>query len=132
MKLNTTSQYAIRIMAFIVKNKSDKLFNAKVLSKSLSIPYKYLTRIMTQLVEAKIIISVRGREGGFSIAKDPITIKIIDILDAVKECLHGANCVLGVGLCNVNKKCALHDEWKTPKETMLNMFQNKTLADIAK
>jgi Rrf2 family protein len=130
MKLNTTSQYAIRIMAFIAKQNHDKLFNAKNISNSLDIPYKYMTKIMTLLVEANIINSLRGREGGYSLAKDPVVIKIIDILEAVKECIHSKNCVLGEGLCSTTNKCSLHDSWRYPKKTMLGMFRDTTLADI--
>jgi len=132
MKLNTTSQYAIRIMTFIVNNDSNKLFNAKIISEKLSIPYKYLTKIMTQLVDANIIVSIRGREGGYSIAKEASQIKILDILNAVKECLHSKNCLLGLGTCNETKKCAMHDRWREPKISVLDMFINTTLADIAK
>ncbi len=85
---------------------------------------------MSQLVKANIIISTRGREGGYSISKDPILIKLVDILTAVKECLHSKNCVLGEGLCNVTKKCALHDKWNAPKESILDMYHNTTLADL--
>ena len=132
MKLNNTSQYAIRIMTFIVQNDTNKLFNAKIISNELSIPYKYLTKIMTQLVDADILKSTRGREGGYSLVKDSSEIEIVAILEAVKECLHGTNCLLGIGACNEKKKCALHDKWKKPKQSILDMFQNTTLKEIAK
>ncbi len=130
VKLNITSQYAIRIMTFIVQNDTTKLFNAKSISQNLEIPYKYMTKIMTQLTNANIIKSVRGREGGYAILKEPSHIKIVDILESVKECLNSKNCLLGVGLCSETKKCALHDKWQTPKHSMLDMFQNTTLADL--
>ena len=130
MKLNTTSQYAIRIMTFIAHNNTGKLLNAKNISEALNIPYKYMTSIMTKLVVANIIVSTRGREGGYKIIKETQNIKVVDILEAVKECLHSANCVLGVGLCSETKKCALHDKWRTPKMSIVNMFQNTTLADL--
>ena len=119
-------------MTFIVQNNTDKLFNAKIISEKLSIPYKYLTKIMSQLVDAKILKSIRGREGGYLIEKEPSEIKIVDILKAVKECLHGTDCLLGIGACNENKKCALHDNWKEPKKSMISMFKNTTLEDISK
>lgn len=131
MKLNTTSQYAIRIMTHIAQNHdSNKLFKAKKISEQLDIPYKYLTAIMTQLSEANIIISTRGRDGGYSIAKDPTAIYLKDILLAVKECLHGNDCVLGIGLCQEDKKCALHDRWTVPKKNILEMFKDTTLYDL--
>ena len=130
MKLNTTSQYAIRIMTHIVQNNDIKLFKAKNISEVLDIPYKYMTKIMTQLSQANIILSTRGRDGGYTLAKDPSMIKMIDLLEAVKECLHGKDCVLGVGLCQESTKCALHDNWKVPKKSILSMFKNTTLADL--
>ncbi|MCK5293361.1 MAG: Rrf2 family transcriptional regulator [Arcobacteraceae bacterium] len=130
MKLNRTSQYAIRIMTFIIQNKTDKLFNAKKISETLEIPYKYMTKIMTQLVGANIITSVRGRDGGYALTKEPSMIKIVDILEAVKEYLHEDICVLGTGACDVNKKCALHDRWTVPKQSIIDMFQNTTLIDL--
>jgi Rrf2 family protein len=130
LKLNNTSQYAIKIVTFIVQNGSQNKYNAKDISEKLSIPYKYLTRIMTQLVEANIIISTRGREGGYSIQKEPSEIKIVDILEAVKESLHQKECLLGNGPCNARDKCVLHDKWTSPKKAIADMFRNTTLEDL--
>jgi len=131
MKLNTTSQHAIRIMVFIAKQKQ-KLHHAKEISEKLNIPYKYLTKIMAQLVEAKIINSIRGREGGYTIEKNTANIKINDILAAVNESLSSTECLLGTRECDEDKKCAMHDRWKTPRKSMLKMFHDTTLEDISK
>jgi len=130
MKLNNTSQYAIRIVAFMVKEGYTKKYNAKDIAEKLEIPYKYLTRIMTQLVEGGVIISTRGKEGGYSLSKNPKEIRVIDILEAVKECLPQKECILGIGLCNESKKCALHDSWSSPKKAMLDMFKNTTMDSL--
>ncbi len=129
MKLNTTSQYALRIMELIAKEQ-DRLHNAKVISEKLSIPYKYLTKIMTMLVNANLILSIRGRDGGYKLTKPPQEIKLIQILEAVKESVEQKECVLGLGLCKESKKCALHDIWKEPKKSILALFNENTLAEI--
>jgi len=129
MKLNTTSQYAIRIMEFIAKD-TQKLHNAKTISEQLSIPYKYLTKIMTQLIDAKLLLSIRGREGGYSMIKEAKEIRIMNILEAVNEFIDTKNCLLGNGLCNENEKCSMHDMWEKPKNEILHMFGDTTLQDI--
>lgn len=129
MKLNTTSQYAIRIMEYIGIN-IHKLHTAKNISEELDIPYKYLTKIMTLLTNAKLLESIRGREGGYSLIKEPSSIKIIEILDAVKECMNERNCLLGTGLCNELKKCSMHDVWEKPKQEITNMFRGTTLKEL--
>ena len=130
MKLNNTSQYAIRIMTYIVKHEDEKLFNAKVISEELNIPYKYLASIMSQLVDANILTSSRGREGGYALASLPCDIKLVDVINAVNECLHDAQCVLGTKECSVDTKCVLHDMLVRPKKEMLNVFNTTTLEEL--
>ena len=109
MKLNTTSQYAIRVIGVI--SELNRRCNAKELSIQLDIPYKYLTKIMNQLAKSNLIISTRGREGGYSLAKEPSQIRILDVLEAVHENIENNECVLGIGVCCENGQCALHDNW---------------------
>lgn len=132
MKLNTTSQHAIRIMNYISKEDTQKFYRAKEISEALDIPYKYLTKIMTQLVTAKLITSVQGREGGYFLQKEPSAIAIADILEAVHESLHKENCLLGIGACSENKRCCLHDTWKVPKKAIFEMLKNTNLAESSK
>ncbi|MCK5830576.1 MAG: Rrf2 family transcriptional regulator [Methylococcales bacterium] len=130
MRLSNTSQYAINIMVAIAEHKETKLLNAKSISDTFDIPYKYLTRIMPQLVEAKFIISTRGREGGYSLAKEASSISIINILNAVNDSLHASKCILKPGMCDANNKCALHDSWMVPNKSIKIMFNQTTLESI--
>lgn len=130
MKINNTSQYAIRVVTHMVQNGAKNKYNAKDISEKLLIPYKYLTRIMTQLVVADIIVSTRGREGGYSIEKELSEIKMIHILEAVGEDLHQKQCILGNKPCDERKKCVLHDKWNTPKKAITDMFSNTTLEEV--
>jgi Rrf2 family protein len=108
-----------------------KLLNATELSETLLIPYKFLTKIMTELVKANLIVSIRGREGGYAFAKPPSEIIISEILDVFGESIKDEQCVLGIGFCNGMCKCALHDQWMEPKRLMQQMFQESTLEAIA-
>ena len=131
MKLNITSQYAIRLMTYIAKD-NKVLYNSKEISETLNIPYKSLARIITQLVAQNLVTSSRGREGGIQIERPYNKIKLIEILEAVKEEILDASCILGLGYCNSEEKCALHDQWEEPKASMLKMFQETTLEDMIK
>ena len=131
MKLNTTSQYAIRVVTYLANN-NDNLSSSKDISDELNIPYKSLTRIITQLVNASIIVSLRGRDGGIKLGKNLSDIKVYDIMEAVNESLHNEECILGIGACNKDEKCPLHDRWVAPKEEIINIFQNTSVEDLNK
>ena len=85
---------------------------------------------MTQLIEANFLKSIRGREGGYLLLEKPENIKILDILESVKESIDQKNCLLGMGLCNATKKCSMHDMWEKPKHDILNMFGKTTLKEL--
>ncbi len=127
MILHNTTQYAIRILNYLANESDDRLVSAKTLSQKLDIPYKFLTKIMTNLVKEEFILSIRGREGGFELARPSDEISIAQILDAVNDNLEDKGCLLGIGLCDDRKKCALHDEWTAPKKMIRKMFEKTTL-----
>jgi len=130
MQLSKSSQYAIRILAYMADHK-DSQFNATSLSETLIIPYKFLTKIMTELVKANLIISIRGREGGYTFAKPPSEIIVNEILEIFHDSIKDEQCVLGIGFCNGLCKCALHDQWMEPKLLLQKMFRESTLEKIA-
>jgi len=130
MQLNNTSQYAIRILNYIANTDKKVLFSAKEISDVLDIPYKFSSKIMTDLVKSNFIISIRGRDGGYKLAKPASEISIMDILNHFNEFLHQDQCVLGIGLCDGKNKCSMHDQWVKPKELIQKMFQETTLENL--
>jgi len=131
MNLSNTSRYAIRILAYIADHKETTLLNATQLSDNLLIPYKFLTKIMTELVKADMVESIRGREGGFRLKKNASVIKVDDVLNLFNDSIKDEECILGIGFCNGMCKCALHDQWMEPKLLMQKMFRESSLEDIA-
>ncbi|MDF1882736.1 Rrf2 family transcriptional regulator [Sulfurimonas sp. SAG-AH-194-C21] len=129
MQLNNTTQYAIRMLNYMA-NSHKSLHRAKELSEKLEIPYKFLTKIMTELVKADFIVSIRGREGGYTLAKPASEIMILDILNQFGELIQQNECVLGIGTCDSEKKCSLHDQWVAPKEMMIKMFAETSLENL--
>jgi len=131
MQLSKSSQYAIRILTYMTKYQDSQLLKATDLSEALNIPYKFLTKIMTEIVKSGLVISTRGREGGYSFAKPPSEIIISEILDIFHDSIKDEQCVLGIGFCDGVCKCALHDQWMEPKLLMQKMFRESTLETIA-
>lgn len=130
MQLLNTSQYAIRILSYIARYGTNRLYSAKELSSELNIPYKFLTKIMTELVKSNFVESIKGREGGYKLSKPAKDISIYDILSSFKELKNDCMCVLGIGMCDVNNKCALHDQWVKPKELIDKMYRDTTLDQL--
>jgi len=131
MQLSNSSQYAIRILSYMALQDNNKLLNATQLAEILQIPYKFLTKIMTEIVKSGLVISIRGREGGYKFKKLASEIIVSEILDIFNDTIKDDQCVLGIGFCSNLCKCALHDQWMEPKLLMQKIFEESSLLDIA-
>jgi Rrf2 family iron-responsive transcriptional regulator len=129
MKLNHTTQYAFRLLIVLSSN-PQKLFVIKDIAKHLHLSYKYLAAIVTQLVKANLIESIRGRDGGIKLARDADEIRLIDILDATEEPYSENECILGIGTCGGASPCAFHGSWEKAQAAIRDTFGNRTLADL--
>ena len=131
MELNNTTQYAIRILNYINVNSTDKLFSARLLAENLTINYKFLTAIMTKLVKAEILKSIRGKDGGFKLIKKADEIFLMDIIKLFDDSFDRDACILGIDeKCDATKKCFMHNKWIKPKTEVYSLFETTTLEDV--
>lgn len=129
MQFSKTAQYAIRVLSYLHKH-SEKSHSVNTMHQELELPYKYLTKLMTELVKQKLVKSSRGRDGGFSLAKDASQIFLSDILQAIGEALDSQKCVLGFEKCDSTNPCALHEKWDEPNKLIENIFTTTTLESL--
>ncbi len=128
MELSTTTKYAIQILGLMAQNK-EKKYSSRQLSEELKIPYKYLTKIMTKLTKSEIVLSTKGKYGGFEIIKDVKDIKIIDIV-IVFDNVDNKKCVLADTACDFEQKCIIHEKWEKPRCAIDDFFTKTTLLEL--
>ena len=129
MILTKTTEYAVRVLTFMASQKQE-LFSAKSLHEQLNIPYKYLTRLMTDLAKQELLISIRGRDGGFSITKELKEISLAKIIEAVEGMDSFNACILGFHECSSENPCAMHYVWEKNKIEFIKTLENTSLHDI--
>jgi len=129
MKLTNTSEYALRILTYMARD-PEKQYSAKTLVEKLKISDKYLRRLMTTLSKQGFIYSIQGRDGGYSFNKQPADIYLADVVNAVEGMDTYAGCVLGFEECSCDNPCVMHETWIKVREEFMNVFTNKTLADL--
>lgn len=129
MKLNTTSEYLLRIMSFMV-NEEEKTFTTKELFENLQIPFRYLRKLMITLSKSDIIDSTQGKNGGYKIAKDPKNITLLEIIRTAGEDPIGHMCFFGLEKCELVTECVMHEKWASIRENIFQVLSNTSLADM--
>ncbi len=82
MKISTKTQFGLRILLHIaMEDKYSRLAQGKEIAAKQGINEPYLEQIMITLKNAGMVSTVRGRNGGYQLAKQPHEITLMDILE---------------------------------------------------
>ena len=86
MKLSAKSDYAARAVIGLGRRyQSGESVRVEDLASEQGIPPNYLVQILIELKSQQIVKSVRGKEGGYLLARAPAEITMADVL----RCVHG-------------------------------------------
>ena len=78
---------------------------------------------------AGIVKSIRGRNGGYLYDKDPTSITVKEIMQAVDEVLDARKCN-GASSCHNGKKCSTHDLWHELNGIVENYLDKITIDSL--
>ena len=86
MKLSVKSDYATRAVLTLARHYADgKSLRVEDLAAEHNVSANYLVQILIELKSRRIVRSVRGKAGGYLLAKAPVEITLGDVL----RCVHG-------------------------------------------
>lgn len=84
MKLSHKLEYACRVMAQLGRFYGrEKFWHVESLSEAEQVPANYLVQILNELRTAGLIISKRGKQGGYALSREPKEISLKSIVQAV-------------------------------------------------
>jgi Rrf2 family protein len=105
--LSKTAEYALRVAVCLAQS-PEKLAAADELAEVTKIPRRYLHKVVQDLARGGLVRSQPGPGGGYSIAKSPKKISILDVVNAVTPLERIRHCPLG--LTSHTRLCPLHRE----------------------
>lgn len=105
--LPKTAEYALRAVVWLA-SKPDQTESADRLAEATKVPRRYLHKVLQDLVRAKLARSQPGPHGGYTLARSPDAITILDVVNAVAPLERIRSCPLG--LPSHTRLCPLHRE----------------------
>ena len=128
--LNQSAEYALRATLYMAHHGHRDAYKAAVVADELGVPANYLSKILHALVRARVLKSVRGPTGGYTLALAPAQCRIARVIAPFQELDQHGPCLMGDRACDPQQPCAAHQRWGQMKDTFTSFVRNTTLADM--
>ena len=100
------------------------------IAKRQGIPADYMDQILVRLRRGEFISSVRGRGGGYRLAKPAATIDMWQLFSVVEDHFQPVMCQEEVRSCAYELSCVSKPAWDTIVDGIRSTLQNLTLEDL--
>ena len=135
--LSNTCKYALRALIYLGKfSTDDKRIGIKKISEDLGLSSQFLGKILQNMVKQKLLVSTKGPNGGFSLAKKSSEISLWEIVTKVDGEEFFTNCLISLEPCKSHDPskplCPVHAQYEVLRGQIRSVYKETNLELISK
>jgi len=131
VKISAKADYAVRAAAELAAAPDGQLIKGEDIARAQEIPLEFLENILRAMRISGVVVTQRGHDGGYALARPAGEITVAEVLDAVEPPLAGVQRTPLEDLAYPGAAAALVDVWIAMRESMRAVLGAVTLADLA-
>jgi Rrf2 family iron-responsive transcriptional regulator len=130
MRLTQQTNYSIQTLMYCAMNRSGPS-RIREIARAYKISELHLFKIMHVLVEANLIETLRGRNGGIRLARPANEIRLSDVVRAAEGSLELNDCMSEAGhVCAVGPSCGVGGALNRALSAFFGVLDDYTIADM--
>ena len=126
--ISQTVEYALRAVVTLAQRDPEPC-TAQGLAEITQVPGPYLSKLMRTLVRSHLVVSQRGPNGGFVLAKKPKQLTMWDVVESVDPLQRIHECPLGIK-SHGRTLCPLHRRLDDSMAMVEKTFRKVKLSDL--
>ena len=130
MMIATKGRNALKVMLDLAQHNDGSFISLADIAERVKESQKYLEATVAALSAAGLILSARGKLGGYKLARKPEEYTVAEIITAAEGSLAPVSCL--DGNCENACNCLTLPLWRELDGVISNFLNSKTLADLLK
>ncbi len=132
IRLAKLTDYGLVLMTAMARNGTASVHTARDLASGTHLPLPTVSKLLKQLLQSGLLVSHRGINGGYGLAKDPAEISVAEIIAAIEGPIALTECMTDVsGLCDLEPSCPIKTNQRVLSDVVRAALQKVTLSDLA-
>ena len=130
LRVSKLTDYATVVMTCLAGG--DGVLSAQALAERARLEAPTVSKLLKQLAQAGLVVSTRGINGGYRLARLAQEITIADIVTAMEGPIGMTECSAHAGACGHEPHCGVRVNWQRINQAIADALASVTLADMVK
>ncbi len=130
MRLPTSFRYAARAVVGLAAVDPQRAVSVRELGEQQGISPKYLEQILRALTASGLVQAVRGKHGGYLLAKPPQSITLKEVYENLVGSTAPVLCVDEPESCSSHAGCPTWDTWVELKRAIESVLERTTVQQL--
>jgi len=130
LQASLRSEYGTRALVELAERWGHSPVGLSHIAERQMISFKYLEQIMILLRKNGLVKGVRGKSGGYALARAPERISMTEVVAALEGGLQVMECPPHGRPCPVAKGCRMRRMWRDIEGALEGVLVSYTLADL--
>jgi Rrf2 family protein len=131
MHLSREGEYGLTAMIHLAQQPPATVLTLNQIAEARDLPAGFLAKILQKFVRHGLLQSFRGRQRGYSLARDASEIKIRELLEAIEGPDLFERCIFWGRRCGDSNPCVLHAGWRDIKPYLISYLETTNLTSLA-
>jgi FeS assembly SUF system regulator len=128
IRVTKITDYGVGLMAHMAEQGNGSMATAPELSAALQLPLPTVRKILKILTRERLLVSQRGASGGYSLARRPEEITLMDLVQALEGPMALTECATGDPCgCERESICSLRENWSLVNSVLQSTLEGYTL-----
>ncbi len=131
MRVTLHTDYSLRVLMYVA-TKGDQLSTIAEITDSFGISKNHVMKVVYQLGKGGYLDTVRGKNGGLKMLRDPESINIGALVRELEEGDAVLRCLSEPDYCCIEKLCVLRRAFREATKAFFAALDEYTLKDLIK
>ncbi|MBS0218853.1 MAG: SUF system Fe-S cluster assembly regulator [Proteobacteria bacterium] len=130
LRVTKLTDYATVLMTVLARE-AGTVLSASELAARAGLELSTVAKVLKPLAQSGLAESVRGANGGYRLVRDPQSISLADIVEAMEGPLAMTECSIHEGQCGIEMSCGARVNWLRVNDVIADALRGVSLANMA-
>ena len=131
LRISKLTDYGTVVLGHLAQSDS-ALVSAADVASATGLGLATVSKVLKSLLKAGLVMSSRGSQGGYRLARTPATISATDVIDALEGPVSITECSGHDSQCGMEDICSVGGAWQRVNLAIRRALDDISLADLAR